>query len=65
MRDLNAEPSLPYADDAFDAVVMTNAVEFLTSPRELFREARRRRPPPPPNARKRPATARARATPAR
>ena len=40
VRDLNSDPSLPYADDAFDAVVMTNAIEFLTSPRELFREAR-------------------------
>ena len=40
VRDLNSDPSLPYADDAFDAVVMTNAIEFLTSPRELFREVR-------------------------
>jgi SAM-dependent methyltransferase len=30
--------SFPFADDEFDAVVMTNTVEFLVQPRAVFRE---------------------------
>ncbi len=41
VRDLNLSPTLPYADDRFDAAVCTVSVEYLTKPFELFAEVRR------------------------
>lgn len=41
VHDLNAVPSLPFADSAFDAVVCTSSVEYLTQPFEVFREVAR------------------------
>jgi SAM-dependent methyltransferase len=39
--DLNLEPTLPYADGRFDAVVCTVSVEYLTGPLAIFAEVRR------------------------
>lgn len=41
VHDLNADPRLPFDDAAFDAVVCTVSVEYLTRPLEVFAEARR------------------------
>jgi hypothetical protein len=41
VRDLNADPKLPYDDGSFDAVVCTVSVEYLTSPLAVFEEAAR------------------------
>jgi len=41
VHDLNTEPTLPFADGAFDAVVCTVSVEYLTRPFEVFREVAR------------------------
>jgi SAM-dependent methyltransferase len=41
IHDLNQEPHLPFTDNEFDAVVCTVSVEYLTRPREVFREVRR------------------------
>jgi SAM-dependent methyltransferase len=41
VHDLNADPRLPYPDGAFDAVVCTVSVEYLTQPLEVFAEAAR------------------------
>lgn len=37
-RDLNTDPSLPYADTTFDAVVNAVSVDYMVRPNELFRE---------------------------
>lgn len=37
-RDLNTDPSLPYADATFDAVVNAVSVDYMTRPSELFQE---------------------------
>lgn len=41
VQDLNAEPTLPFTDGSFDAVVCTVSVEYLTRPFEVFREVSR------------------------
>ncbi len=41
IHDLNVEPRLPFDDAAFDAVVCTASVEYLTRPREVFADAAR------------------------
>lgn len=41
VHDVNREPVLPFADDAFDAVVCAVSVQYLTQPAEVFREVRR------------------------
>jgi SAM-dependent methyltransferase len=41
VQDLNRDPVLPFADAAFDAVVCTVSVEYLTRPLEVFREVAR------------------------
>jgi len=41
VHDLNQQPSLPYADDSFDAVICTVSVEYLVNPLEVFGEVRR------------------------
>ena len=46
VQSLNANPTLPYADAAFDAVLICVSVQYLTRPVEVFREtARVLRPP--------------------
>jgi len=41
VHDLNREPALPFADDAFDAALCAVSVQYLTHPVEVFREVRR------------------------
>jgi len=41
VADLNALPALPFADSAFDAIISTLSVEYLTRPVAVFREAYR------------------------
>jgi SAM-dependent methyltransferase len=41
VRDINADPVLPYGDGEFDGVVMTVSVQYLTKPLEVFREVAR------------------------
>jgi FKBP-type peptidyl-prolyl cis-trans isomerase 2 len=41
VHDLNRSPDLPFPDAAFDAVVCTVSVEYLTRPLEVFREVAR------------------------
>ncbi|WP_018332316.1 class I SAM-dependent methyltransferase [Actinomycetospora chiangmaiensis] len=41
VHDLNADPTLPFADAAFDTVVNTVSVDYLTRPVEVFREVAR------------------------
>lgn len=41
VHDLNGQPTLPYDDGAFDAVICTVSVEYLVHPFEVFREAAR------------------------
>lgn len=41
LRDINADPSLPFADAAFDAVVITVSVQYLIRPLEVFAEVSR------------------------
>jgi SAM-dependent methyltransferase len=41
VHDLNQDTSLPFADAAFDAVVCTVSVEYLTQPFAVFREVAR------------------------
>ena len=41
VRDLNADPTLPYEDASFDAVVSAVSVQYLTRPLEVFAEASR------------------------
>lgn len=38
VHDLNADPTLPYGDDEFDAVTIAVSVQYLTRPLEVFRE---------------------------
>ena len=40
-HDLNADPTLPFEDRAFDAVICSLSVEYLTRPLEVFREIAR------------------------
>lgn len=41
VQDLNACPSLPWADARFDAVICTAAIEYLLRPAAVLAEARR------------------------
>lgn len=41
VHDLNDDPLLPYADAAFDVVICTVSVEYLTRPLEVFGEVGR------------------------
>ena len=41
VHDVNRDPSLPFPDEEFDAVVMTVSIQYLTQPIDLFRAARR------------------------
>jgi SAM-dependent methyltransferase len=41
VHDLNVDPALPFADRAFDAVICSLSVEYLTRPLEVFREIAR------------------------
>ena len=38
VRDLNADPTLPWADGAFDAVLIAVSVQYLVDPVAVFRE---------------------------
>ena len=41
LHDLNGEPRLPFADDAFDAVVCCVSVDYLVRPVDVFADVRR------------------------
>jgi SAM-dependent methyltransferase len=41
VHDLNADPSLPFADASFDAVTCCVSVDYLTRPLEVFAEVAR------------------------
>jgi SAM-dependent methyltransferase len=41
VHDINQDPSLPFADESFDAVVITVSVQYLTRPLETFRQINR------------------------
>lgn len=41
IHDLNKQPSLPFADSTFDAVLCTVSVDYLTHPIAVFRDAGR------------------------
>ena len=41
VHDLNADPALPFADRAFEAVICSLSVEYLTHPLEVFSEIAR------------------------
>ncbi|MEX2552976.1 MAG: methyltransferase domain-containing protein, partial [Actinomycetota bacterium] len=41
IHDLNKDPTLPFAEGAFDAVVCAVSVQYLTGPLEVFTECRR------------------------
>jgi SAM-dependent methyltransferase len=41
IHDLNRDPRLPFPDGAFDAVINTVSVDYMTRPVEVFREVRR------------------------
>lgn len=41
VHDLNADPSLPYASDAFDFVLIAVSIQYLVRPFEVFNEIAR------------------------
>ena len=41
VHDLNADPTLPFEANTFDAVVNTASVEYLTDPLAVFKEVNR------------------------
>jgi SAM-dependent methyltransferase len=41
MRDLNQDPRLPFADQAFDGAMCAVSVQYLVKPVEVFGEVRR------------------------
>ena len=41
VHDLNQNPVLPFEDDAFDAVICTASIEYLTQPIEVIKEVAR------------------------
>jgi hypothetical protein len=41
LKDINADPSLPFEDEAFDAVVITVSVQYLVHPLDVFTEVSR------------------------
>ena len=41
IHDINADPTLPFSDNEFDAVINVVSVDYITKPVEIFREAGR------------------------
>lgn len=41
VHNLNEDPTLPFADNSFDAIICSVSVEYLTKPFEIFEEAAR------------------------
>jgi SAM-dependent methyltransferase len=41
VHNVNQDPVLPFADEAFDAVVITVSVQYLTRPIEIFQQVNR------------------------
>lgn len=41
VKDLNADPKLPYPDNTFDVVTNAVSVDYLTKPQEVFKEMQR------------------------
>jgi SAM-dependent methyltransferase len=41
IHDLNREPTLPFEDEAFDAVVLTVSAQYMTRPVETFQQVNR------------------------
>ena len=41
LKDINIDPSLPFEDESFDAVVITVSVQYLTQPVIVFSEVSR------------------------
>jgi SAM-dependent methyltransferase len=41
IHDVNRDPSLPFPDDSFDAVINTVSVDYMTQPIALFQEVHR------------------------
>ena len=41
VRDLNLDPTLPYADNSFDFITNCVSVDYLTRPLEVFKEIHR------------------------
>ena len=41
VQNINADPSLPFDDESFDAVVITVSVQYLTRPLDVFSEVSR------------------------
>jgi SAM-dependent methyltransferase len=41
VHDLNHDPHLPFEDDAFDVVICTVSVDYMTRPLDVFQEVRR------------------------
>lgn len=41
VKDLNADPVLPYGDSVFDGAVVTVSVQYMTKPVEIFRDVGR------------------------
>ena len=41
VHDLNADPRLPFDDDAFDAAVVTVSIQYMVRPVEVFTEVNR------------------------
>lgn len=41
IHDLNLDPSIPYPDETFDAVICSLSVEYLTHPFDVFRDVSR------------------------
>ena len=41
LKDINVDPELPFADESFDAVVITVSVQYLTRPVDVFAEVSR------------------------
>ena len=41
IHDVNRDPSLPFPDDSFDAVINTVSVDYMTQPIALFQEVQR------------------------
>jgi ubiquinone/menaquinone biosynthesis C-methylase UbiE len=39
VQDLNQPPKLPFDSESFDAIVSTAAIEYLTDPRSVLRQA--------------------------
>ena len=39
VKDLNADPTLPYEDNAFDVITNTVSVDYLTRPKEVRMQA--------------------------